>query len=404
MKLFPMLYFSELFNKQVATDKGKILGQLKDLFLLYGEIPTLTILAVEDKDSRKLIPLSFLKKINHTLTVAHDYEAVEQTESELSVAGNLLDRQVIDLKGDKVVRINDVIISESPNYYISGIDISFWGVLRRLGLLKPVINILRQLKITVLQEALSWGEIQNLELMQGKIQLKVKEEKLAKIRPEDLADYLQTTNIDNIKTFLSNLNLEKAAEVFASLTGAHQTELIRQFKAEMAARFVDLLDPDEAVDILLTVSEKRRQSILEFVSSEKKEELSHLLRHSSTPMGELMTTEYLVVNSNLTAKEIIDKIRLETSDFACLYAVYALNEKSQLVGVFSLHELLMQPPDNPVYKFMVANPVTLHLSTPADIALNRLIRYNLSALPVINNQKHVLGMVTLDDLSDYIKR
>ena len=386
-----MLYFSELFNKQVATDKGKILGQLKDLFFLYGEIPTLTILAVEDKDSRKLIPLSFLKKINHTLTVAHDYEAVEQTESELSVAGNLLDRQVIDLKGDKVVRINDVIISESPNYYISGIDISVWGVLRRLGLLKPVINILRQLKITVLQEALSWGEIQNLELMQGKIQLKVKEEKLAKIRPEDLADYLQTTNIDNIKTFLSNLNLEKAAEVFASLTGAHQTELIRQFKAEMAARFVDLLDPDEAVDILLTVSEK-------------KEELSHLLRHSSTPMGELMTTEYLVVNSNLTAKEIIDKIRHETSDFAYLYAVYALNEKSQLVGVFSLHELLMQPPDNPVYKFMVANPVTLHLSTPADIALNRLIRYNLSALPVINNQKHILGMVTLDDLSDYIKR
>src|SRR3989338_2985345 len=217
MKLFPMLYFSELFNKQVATDKGKILGQLKDLFFLYGEIPTLTILAVEDKDSRKLIPLSFLKKINHTLTLAHDYEAVEQTESELSVAGNLLDRQVIDLKGDKVVRINDVIISESPNYYISGIDISVWGVLRRLGLLKPVINILRQLKITVLQEALSWGEIQNLELMQGKIQLKVKEEKLAKIRPEDLADYLQTTNIDNIKTFLSNLNLEKAAEVFASL-------------------------------------------------------------------------------------------------------------------------------------------------------------------------------------------
>jgi len=213
MKLFPMLYFSELFNKQVATDKGKILGQLKDLFFLYAEIPALTKLAVEDKDSRKLIPVIYLKKINHSLTVAHNYETAEPAEAELSVAGNLLDRQVIDLKGDKVVRINDIIISESPNYYISGIDISVWGVLRRLGLLKPVINILRQLKITVLQEALSWGEIQNLELMQGKIQLKVKEEKLAKIRPEDLADYLQTTNIDNIKTFLSNLNLEKAAEV-----------------------------------------------------------------------------------------------------------------------------------------------------------------------------------------------
>ena len=399
-----MLYFSELLNKQVATDKGKILGQLKDLFFLYAEIPALTKLAVEDKDSRKLIPVIYLKKINHSLTVAHNYETAEPAEAELSVAGNLLDRQGIDLKGDKVVRINDIIISESPNYYISGIDISFWGVLRRLGLLKPVINILRQLKITILQEALSWGEIQNLELAQGKIQLKVKEEKLSRIRPEDLADYLQTTNIDNIKTFLTNLDLEKAAEVFASLTGAHQTELIRQFNPETAARFIDLLDPDEAVDILLTVSEKRRHSILEFVLAEKKEELSLLLHHSTTPMGELMTTEYLTVGSHMTAREIIETIRKETSDFACLYVVYVLNEKNQLVGVFSLHELLMQPPDNPVYKFMVANPVTLYLSTPAEIALNRLIRYNLSALPVINNQKHILGMVTLDDLSDYLKK
>src|SRR4030067_2590418 len=98
MNLFPMLYFSELLNKQVATDKGKILGQLKDLFFLYAEIPVLTKLAVEDKDGRKLIPLIYLKKINHSLTVAHNYESAGQVETELSLAGNLLDRQVIDLK------------------------------------------------------------------------------------------------------------------------------------------------------------------------------------------------------------------------------------------------------------------------------------------------------------------
>ena len=344
-----------------------------------------------------------MKKINGTITIAKDYTPVEQADDELSIAKNLLDRQVIDLKGDKVVRINDIIISDSPNLYISGIDISIWGILRRLGLLRPVANFLHNLKIPVKMEALAWGEIQNLELEQGKIQMKVKEDKLSKIRPEDLADHLQSTNIDNIKIFLSKLNPDKAVEVFASLTEAHQTELIRKFKPEIAARFLDLLDPDEAVDILLTISDIRRKSIITHLSPEKHKELSHLLHHSSTPMGELMTTEFLAVQSSFTAKEVTNKIHRDTADYACLYAVYALNEKDQLVGVFSLHELMMQEPDTPVYRFMIQNPITLNLSTPEQIAINRLLRYNLSSLPVIDKEKHILGMVTLDDLSDYIK-
>ena len=400
-----MLYFSELQKKPVYNDKIIQVGFLKDLIFHYGEIPTVTKLVIETlQKETQIVPVSEMKKINGHVTLNYQYQKSAQNDDELSIAKNLLDRQVIDLTGDKVVRINEITISDTPNLYISGIDISIWGVLRRLGLLRNVLNVLRGMKVQVHLEALSWGEIQNLELAQGKIQMKVKEEKLAKIRPEDLADHLQSTNISNIKLFLQNLNLEKAAEVFASLTAAHQTELIRQFKPETAAKFLTSLDPDEAVDILLTISEARRKNILEFLSPDKKDELSHLLHHSSTPMGELMTTEFLSVNSNSTVKEIIEHIKKETSNFAFLYAVYVLNEKSQLVGVFSLHELLMQSADTPVFRFMVQNPITLNLSTPSEIALNRLLRYNLSTLPVINKDKHILGMVTMDDLSDYIKK
>jgi len=399
-----MLYFSELQQKPVYNDKVIQVGYLKDLLFRYAEIPVITKLVIETlAQEKQIIALSDLKKIAEHITIAKDHQINHQADDELSIAKNLLDRQVIDLTGDKVVRINDIIITETPNLYISGIDISIWGILRRLGLLRTSLNLLHKFKIPVKMEALSWGEIQSLELEQGKIQMKVREEKIAKIRPEDLADHLQSTNISNIKIFLQKLNLVKAAEVFASLTAAHQTELIRRFKHDQAAQLLQLLDPDEAADILLSLGESRRTSILESLPAEKKEELTLLLHHSSSPMGELMTTEFFDVNSDLTVKEVIGKISKETSDFACLYAVYVLNEKSQLVGVFSLHELLMQLPDTQVFKFMIQNPITINLSTPAEIALHRLLRYNLSALPVINNQKHVLGMVTLDDLRDYIK-
>lgn len=396
-----MLYFSELLNKPVYNDKVIQIGFLKDLIFRPSEVPSITKIAIETlSKEQQILPYSDLKKINGNVTVNYEYQKTHQSDDELSIAKNLLDRQVIDLTGDKVVRINDIYISETPNLYISGIDVSIWGILRRLGLLRQVVNFLHNLKIPAHMEALAWGEIQNLELEQGKIQMKVKEDRLAKIRPEDLADHLQSTNISNIKIFLQKLNLEKAAEVFASLTSAHQLALIRQFKPDLAAHLITLLDPDEATDILLSVSEIRRKSILDSLTPEKKEEISHLLHHSSTPMGELMTTEFLQVASSLTAKEVINEIKQKTTEYACLYTVYGVNEKNQLVGVFSLHELLMQPPDSPVFRFMVQNPITLNLATPSKIALNRLLRYNLSSLPVIDHQKHILGMVTLDDLRD----
>ena len=201
-----MLYFSELTKKPVFNDKTIQIGYLHDLLFRHTEIPVITKLVIENlKNEKEYIPLSEVKKINGTITVSYGYKKSNPEENELSIAKNLLDRQVIDLTGDKVVRINDVIITDSPKLYVSGIDMGIWGVLRRLGILRPAPKFIRSLKIHVKMDALSWGEIQNLELEAGKIQMKVKEEKLAKIRPEDLADHLQSTNISNIRLFLQKL-------------------------------------------------------------------------------------------------------------------------------------------------------------------------------------------------------
>src|SRR3989344_2331209 len=152
-----MIYFSENLKKPVYNDRVILTGYLTDLLFRYAEIPVITKLVIETLQKEKhIIPYSYLKKINGTITIAKDYTPVEQADDELSIAKNLLDRQVIDLKGDKVVRINDIIISDSPNLYISGIDISIWGILRRLGLLRPVANFLHNLKIPVKMEALAW--------------------------------------------------------------------------------------------------------------------------------------------------------------------------------------------------------------------------------------------------------
>lgn len=398
-----MLYISEILGNEVVIDEHRYLGKIIDVLFYYAEVPNVTKIRVASEHKAFLIAISDVKKFNRQITVSKHFKEVDREENEASIKDNLLDRQVIDLVGNKVVRVNDVVIADKPNFYISGIDISFWGVLRRLRLLSWFIRAVRFLKLPQIRFSfLSWGDIQNLEFGLGQIKLKSREEKLDRIHPEDLADHLQTTNIGNIKKFLQALDLKKAANVFAGLSLVHQSAVINELKAETAATFIQNLDPDEATDILLSLNKRRREHILSLLPEKEQKELSHLIELSVTPMGELLTTEYLAVDSKATAREIAEQLRRETSDFTCLHAVYVLNENKQLAGVFSLHELLMQYPETPAYKFMVAEPMVLYLSTPLELAAKKMLRYKFSAIPVVDTDKRIVGIVTLDDLSDYL--
>ena len=397
-----MLYVSELLGKDVVCE-NRLIGRVEDILFLYTEVPSITKIKVDSGKSLKIIPINDLKKINSQITVEKHFKETTKENNEASIKENLLDRQVIDLVGNKVVRVNDVVIADKPHFYISGIDISVWGILRRLKLLNQVLKIANYFRLPGVKFSfLSWGEIQNLEFGLGQIKLKSREEKLNRLHPEDLADHLQTTNIINIKKFLQALDMEKAADVFAGLSLIHQTAVISQLEPESAQKMIVELEPDEATDILLSLNKRRRDQILTLMPEKEEKELRNLIGLSTTPMGELMTTDYYTVDSKATVREIIERMKTVTADFSCLSAVYVLNEKKLLTGVFSLHELLLQSADTPAYKFMVAEPMALQLTTPVELATKKMLRYKFSALPVVDMDKKIVGIVTMDDLSDYL--
>jgi Mg/Co/Ni transporter MgtE (contains CBS domain) len=168
-----------------------------------------------------------------------------------------------------------------------------------------------------------------------------------------------------------------------------------------AATILELIDSDEVVDILFFLSKKRRQEILNFLSSEKRKEVNYLLNfHQTGKIGDFLSLEFLATYSSKTAYEVKIQIKKETADFYSLNYVYVINDNKQLIGVFSLHELLLQDDTNFVYKFMKQNLITVYLTTPIEIALRKLIKYKLSALPVIDQDKKILGIVNFDDLSE----
>jgi Mg/Co/Ni transporter MgtE (contains CBS domain) len=231
--------------------------------------------------------------------------------------------------------------------------------------------------------------------------LKKEEKKLEKLRPEDLADYLEQTSLANIQKVLRLLDEKIAAKVMADLNINYQVGLFRRMQPKKAAAILELIDSDEAVDILFFLSKKRRQEIISFLSKEKQKEVNYLLNyHQTGKIGDFLSLEFLATYSSKTAAEVKNQIKKETADFYSLNYVYVINENKQLIGVFSLHELLLQDDTNFVYKFMSQNLITVYLTTPIELALRKMIKYKISALPVIDKEKKLLGVVAFDDLSE----
>lgn len=398
-----MIYFSEVVNKKVFTQDRRYIGRLRDFIFTATEKPDITKLLIKDNDKKTiLLPIKDLIKINSVITIKSNYEVVNLGDNELFVLKNLLDKQIIDIRGNKIVRVNDVFIQNKPILSVAGVDIGLMSLLRWIGLDKLAIRMIRLLHVSWHPKTLSWTDIQPLELARGRVKLKIEDEKLERVRAEDLADHLEKTTVANTRKVLNTLDKEFAADVISNLNISYQTALFTDFSPERAAKVISLIDPDEAVDILLTMSESKRLKILSLLEEEKKKDILYLLDLAKTPIGDLITPEFIKVPTDMTVRKIIDQIKKEAGNFSQLNYVYMINSRNQLVGVCNLHELILEDLDTPAYKFMNQNMIVIHLTTPEEIAIKKMLKYKLYALPVIDNEKNLLGIVTLDDIMEFV--
>ena len=174
-----MLYFSEIVNKKVYTEDNIYIGYLEDLIFLVAENPIVTKFVIKDKANQKLIiSTDYLKKIDKNLAIEKEFLVSYLEENELYLVKNLLDKQIIDLKGDKIVRVNDVALQDKEKLSIGGVDVGILGIFRRLKIgAENFYKILSLFNIKLTSQFLSWADIQPLELIRGNVKLRKKEEK-----------------------------------------------------------------------------------------------------------------------------------------------------------------------------------------------------------------------------------
>lgn len=164
------------------------------------------------------------------------------------------------------------------------------------------------------------------------------------------------------------------------------------------------MEPEEAADVLVGLPKKKREGLLELLNEPIKKQIEHLLSISVSPVGDIVSTEFLTVDSNSTAKEVIKIVRDVGSNFGEILYIYFLNSEKQLVGTSSLKSVIIQNQDAPAYKFMKTKTEVVSLSTPVSVVWRKLLKYKYYVLPVVDKNRQMIGLVKLDDVSELINK
>jgi Mg/Co/Ni transporter MgtE/sporulation protein YlmC with PRC-barrel domain len=326
-----------------------------------------------------------------------------QRPNEILLKADLLDRQIVDIDGRRVVRVNDVSLDVvQGRLRLVAVDVGAAGLLRRLGIERPFRPIIRNLRLPVSERFIDWEDVDPLESSIAAVRLRVPHAGLAELHPADLASIIDQLTPKDRAGVLASLDDEQVADAIEEMDPDTQVEVLEDLLRERAADILEEMSPDDAADLVADLSETAREEILALMEKEEADEVQELLGYPEESAGGIMTTEYIAVPANLTAAETIDRLRALEPDAETIYYVYVVDDAERLVGVLSLRDLIVAKPDTKISKAMIDEPITVRVLDDQDHVAGVIARYNLLAVPVVDDEGHLEGIVTVDDALDAV--
>ena len=404
-----MAFLSELIGRPVTDVDGKQVGQLKDLVArpwAQGIHPAIQAVVINRNGNDLILPFSSLAVlIAPAIPLKQQLDEVDPytpKEEDIFLMRDVMDKQIIDTDGARVVRVNDLeLVRVNDNVLVSNVDIGALGVLRRIGVAGFAQGFARKLNLRMPQTYVSWDDMELLRHDQS-MRLRVPVNKLAELHPADIAEIISDMNRVESSQFLENLNIEQLADALEEVEPEFQASLVENMPDEKVADVLEEMDPDEAADLLAELPRERSQDLLELMEKDEAEDVRRLLAYPEDSAGGIMTTEYAKVLSGLTVNQAIQILRETGEEAETLFYIYVTGENNRLEGVISLKNLIFERPETTVDTFMQRRLVTVHPLDKQDQVAQAIAKYDLLAIPVVDEDNILQGIVTADDALDKI--
>lgn len=412
MTLFTTFYLSRILGKKVYNTNGSPIGIVKDLLIRYdassNSLSHPDVCGVKIKAKNKISIYSFrsfrIEKEKGRMRVicdALDELLPEVVENNLFLSDTFLDKQIVDLNGRKLVRVNDVrLVSLSIGSYVVAVDIGVEGLLRRIGIAKPLKSFFSLFNVAIPSKFILWEDVEAVDFSNFNIRLSKSQTKLQTLHPSDLADIIEDLGKKASTDVFAVLDEEKAADVLEELEPDAQVHILESLSIEKAADVLEKMPADEVADILDVLEKEKAEQLLNEMDKSSSEEVRELLGYPLNTVGSIMSTDVLSFNSEFTIEEVLCDIRGRKPENEELYSLFVTNENDQLVATFSLRDVVISEPETTVKDIMKPSPVYLYDYQKLDEIAELISKYNLLAIPVVDDNEILQGMVVIDDVID----
>lgn len=409
MITFTEMFLSKLINLPVLDRSEKKVGSLVDVIISLGEqFPRVTGLFIKmDDGKKKVLTVGEVDMIGRRFILTHSPKErivlAELRPEDIKLRRTILDKQIVDTAGARVVRVNDLKLAKvGSEIRLIAADVGIRGMLRRLGFEKPFNFILRILHLKVSDVLIGWNWVELLEAGEAKGHIAIPHKRLGELHPADIADIMSHVHTDERRAIFAALTDKIAAEALHELEPKIQAMLLLTVDTKKALGILNKMPADEAADVLGDLSEEKTEELLRLMRPKKSGEIRKLLKHPEETAGGLMTTEFISLRQNMTVEQAIDKLRGLSPDAEMIYYLYILDADGRLLGVLSLRMLIVAPPKEIVTNIMVKKVKTVRPDENQRQVAEVISKYNLLAVPVVGDDLKMQGIVTVDDVVDFI--
>ncbi|MSU75041.1 MAG: magnesium transporter [Candidatus Magasanikbacteria bacterium] len=399
-----MLYLSELLKRPIRDSSDTKVGRLIDVVVapVSGEYPPLLFLLMEERRTRRRFFISYAYVANvsrEEITLKHLFKTIPEgiaSEGDVWLSRDILDEQIVDVEGARVVRVNDLRLGSFENELcVLGIDVSFKGILRRLGMGR--LDIFDLWKVNLID----W---RNAQLVKGVLKLDTILKDLVKIHPADLANIVEDLSLKQGSRLVRSLDAKAAAHVLEEMDPHIQKTLIHYLGPERAAKIVEQMSVDETVDLLKMLPREEAKEFLSYLQGSKLTKVKKLISYPEDSAGGLMTTEHVAARPEWTVLQTIDEVRRLSPRLRSLVHVYITDVEGLFKGSVSLRRLLLASSGEALRTIMKRLPrhTVLKIDDPINKVIKIMTKYDLYTAAVLDKDHKFVGVVTIDDVMRHL--
>src|SRR5579872_7042871 len=404
---------TELLGQPVFDPTGGQCGRVRELAVAPQEDRArIAVLIVRTKTGDRVLPFSAVNAINGGLRVASaasTWPVADGSEGLFLLARDLLDQQIIDVHGRKVVRVNDVELYQDsgdrhPVLRVGSVDVGARGAVRRL--LKGVVPVaaLRTLLRQIPERPIPWDFVDLIETDPARrVKLKISHERLARLHPADIADIVEELAPDEREAVFETLDEGVAAEALEEVEPKLQASIVESLDSERAADIVEEMDPDAAADLLMDLPRETTEEILHEMQPEERQEVAELLEFKDFSLNDPATTEYLALPANATVRDAIEALRNFEGGIETVSTIYLLDPEGRLVGAVMLPKLVLAQSSEPLLPLSMEPLISCHAGANEKEVAELFDKYNLLTLPVVDDEGKLTGVITSDDVISLLR-